>query len=82
MDIKEIPTFTIYGELTDLNTYINQCRKNRFAGAKSKKENTENVMWQTKYLEKITKYPTYIHIAWYTKNKKKDPDNHLLKNLY
>lgn len=65
----------IQGELTDLNTYINGERRNRFIGAKIKKENTENVMWQVGGSEKITNYPIKIDFHWYTKDLKKDPDN-------
>lgn len=70
-----ITTITILGSLVDLNTYINAERRNRFLGAKIKKENTEEVMWQTKNVKPIKNYPVAIEIDWYVKNKKKDPDN-------
>ena len=70
-----ITTITILGELVDLNTYINAERRNRFIGAKIKKENTEEVMWQTKNIKPIKNYPVNIEIDWYVKDKKKDPDN-------
>jgi hypothetical protein len=66
---------TLQGELTDLNTYINAERRNRFIGAKIKKENTEDVMWQTKGKKCVDKYPVRIHIDWYTPTIRKDPDN-------
>ena len=65
----------ILGELTDLNTYVNAERRNRFLGAKIKKENTENVMWQVAGSGKVTEYPVYVNFHWYTKDLKKDPDN-------
>lgn len=65
----------IKGELTDLNKYIREERRNRFAGAKLKKDNTEYVMWKTKGLPKVTFYPLHVHIDWYTKNEMVDPDN-------
>ncbi len=65
----------IKGELTDLNTFIEAERRNRYLGAKLKKENTEYVMWQTKGLEPIRHYPLHIHMTWFTKNEAKDPDN-------
>lgn len=68
-------TIVIKGQLTDLNTFIETERKNRYEGARMKKENTEYVMWQTKGLEKINHYPLHIHITWYTRNLKIDPDN-------
>jgi Holliday junction resolvase RusA-like endonuclease len=66
---------TLIGELTDLNTYINTERRNRFMGAKVKKDNTESVMWQTKKVKPITEYPVHIYITWYVKDQRKDPDN-------
>lgn len=68
-------TITIKGELTDLNKFIDIERKNRYEGARLKKENTEFVMWQTKGLEKMAHYPVHVHITWITKNTKIDPDN-------
>ena len=65
----------IQGELTDLNTYINNERRNRFLGAKIKKENTENIIWQTKNHKPIKNYPVMVNFHWYMPNKKKDPDN-------
>jgi len=70
---------TIFGELTSLNEYINAERSNRFIGAKLKKENTENVQMQclsdeNRKQEPIEK-PCLINFRWFTKNKKKDPDN-------
>lgn len=66
----------IPGELTDLNTYINRERTNRYGGASLKKKNTEIVMWEAKAqrLKKISGQ-VYFTFTWYCKNKKKDPDN-------
>lgn len=68
-------TIVIKGELTDLNKFIETERKNRYEGARMKKENTEYVMWKTKGLEKINHYPLHVHITWTTRNLKIDPDN-------
>lgn len=68
-------TIVIKGELTDLNKFIEADRKNRYSGARVKKENTEYVMWQTKGLQKITHYPLHVHITWFTRNTRVDPDN-------
>ena len=73
--MRIVTKIIIKGELTDLNTYINAERRNRFMGAKIKKENTENVMWQTKGIKPIVDYPVSVHMTWYVKDKKKDPDN-------
>ena len=66
----------IKGELTDLNTYINAERSNRFMGAKIKKDNTIKVYWACKEqkLKKI-KIPVDMNYKWYCKNKRKDKDN-------
>ena len=67
--------FTIKGELTDLNKYINSMNRNRFIGNKVKQQDTELVMWQTKNIKKVTEQPVFISIDWYTPDIKKDPDN-------
>ena len=65
----------IQGELTDLNKYINAERRNRFIGAKIKKDNTNKVIQQTLNVKPFEDYPAHIHIDWYTKNSRVDPDN-------
>jgi hypothetical protein len=67
----------IKGELTDLNTYINAQRTNRFVGAKIKKDETERVAWECKRqkLKKITCEIPEVFIDWYVKDAKKDADN-------
>lgn len=66
----------IQGEMTDLNTYINSERRNRFIAAKIKKEETERVFWEcrSQKLSLITK-PSYFIFTWFLKDKRKDPDN-------
>lgn len=70
---------TILGELVDLNTYINAERRNRFLGAKIKKQETENVWMQClsedNQNQKPIKKPCVIHFKWFTRNERKDPDN-------
>lgn len=65
--------FTIPGELTDLNTYINTERSNKFAGAKLKKDETQQVAWWAYDLKPMKNINLVIN--WYCKNKKKDKDN-------
>lgn len=64
----------IPGELTDLNTYIDAERSNRFAASKIKKSETEKVIWLTKQSGKV-KNKAKIIFNWYCKNQMKDPDN-------
>lgn len=73
---------TLLGELTDLNTYINAERRNRFLGAKIKKENTEDVISQTMNVKRVNKYPVSIKIKWYSKDQRKDPDNIAFSKKY
>jgi hypothetical protein len=66
---------TIFGEFTDLNTYINAERTNRFKAAKIKKDNTKLCAWQTVGLPPITTNYNKIIFYWYVSNTRKDPDN-------
>lgn len=73
-------SFRLYGEYTDLNTYINAERRNRFLAAKLKKEDTWRVCCEVhrlfgtdaRIMEKA--YPLHVTFTWYTKNERKDPD--------
>lgn len=65
----------IEGELVDLNSYIDAERGHRMVAAKLKELYTNFVRYQTLNCKPITLYPVVIQIDWYTKDKKKDPDN-------
>lgn len=75
-------TIVIKGELTDLNKFIEAERRNRYVGARLKRENTDYVMWQTKGLQPIKHYPLHVHITWYTRNTRVDPDNTAFAKKY
>lgn len=70
-------TISIPGELTDLNTYIQAERSNRYVAAKIKRHDTSYVAWQAKVAKvpQITDYPVIISFVWYTKDARKDCDN-------
>jgi Holliday junction resolvase RusA-like endonuclease len=72
------------GTFTDLNTYINAERRNRFIAAKIKKEETERVYWVCKeaVVQPVQEYPVNIHISYYMPNKRKDPDNFLFSKKF
>lgn len=55
--------------LPSLNQYINECRKNRYAGANMKKHVEEDIGW---YINKLPQYdkPISIHFHWVEENKK------------
>jgi len=66
----------IKGELPDLNTEINSAKKHWSYYAKHKKTWTTIVMYEAKkQLYKITYPKLHLEFFWYTKNKRKDPDN-------
>lgn len=66
----------IAGELTDLNTYINKERGNRFAAAAVKEKETTRVYWECKS-QKVKRVipPVFLECRWFTKDLRKDADN-------
>jgi Holliday junction resolvase RusA-like endonuclease len=65
---------TIPHELTDLNSYIQAERGNKFAAAGVKQAMTHVCGLYARSLEPIDKR-VKITFTWYCKNQKKDPDN-------
>jgi len=69
----------LVGELPNLNSYINAERRNRFMGAKLKKDATELVRLQSlRYAGKLTEFPVDINFEWHSKpnrGKHLDHDN-------
>jgi hypothetical protein len=61
-------------ELTDLNTYIQAERGNKFAAAEIKQTMTHICSLYTRSLGPTDKRVKLI-CTWYCKNQKKDPDN-------
>lgn len=61
-------------KLPSLNDYINECRKNKYAGANMKK-NVENDL--ALFINKLPKFknPIRINFTWIESNKKRDLDN-------
>jgi len=74
-------TFSIPGEMVDLNTYIQAERSYYQKSAKIKKEETWRTVARIRELfgsdmvimEEM--YPLHILFVWHTKNTRKDPDN-------
>ena len=60
-------------KLPSCNQYINECRRNRYAGAKMKKEIQEQIGIYIKQIPKIDK-PVKINFTWVEDNKKRDLD--------
>lgn len=69
----EIYTVTIPFRLPSCNTYINECRKNRYGAAKFKADLEEEIgifLNKIPHLEK----PVVIHFTWVEDNKRRDLD--------
>ena len=60
--------------LPSLNQYINECRKNRYAGATMKKQVDSDIGYFINQLPKYEK-PIKIHFHWIEENKRRDFDN-------
>lgn len=64
------------GEFTDLNTYINKERTNRFLASSIKRDETERVWAECKIAGlKLIKEPVFIVFEWFSPDKRKDKDN-------
>lgn len=61
-------------KLPSLNQYINECRKNRYAGATMKAAVEKDLAL---YINKLPTYenPIKIHFLWIEGNKRRDLDN-------
>lgn len=69
----EIRKVEIPLKLPSCNTYIDECRKNRYAAAKMKRETEEMIGWFTKYLTPVEK-TCIIHFTWIEKYMNRDCD--------
>ena len=61
-------------KIPSLNQYVSECRRNRYAGAKMKRDTEEAVSW---YLARLPKFrnPIFIRFHWVEKSRKRDLDN-------
>ena len=60
-------------KLPSCNTYINECRKNKYAAAKMKADIEDEIGWYFRDLPKFEK-PVKIHFHWVEDNKRRDLD--------
>lgn len=72
--------FVIDDKLPSLNDYINVCRRNKYNGAKFKKdvENLILIYIRNATVKKIltpTDKPVIVHFEWHEKTKRRDADN-------
>ena len=61
-------------KLPSLNEYINECRKNKYAGGKMKKEVENDISIFIQRLPQFEK-PIKINFTWIEANKRRDIDN-------
>lgn len=64
----------VRGKLPSLNEYIDACRRNKYVGAKMKHEAERLIIAQIGRMKPITQ-PSVIHLTWYEKTARRDPDN-------
>lgn len=69
----------IKGEMTDLNFYINETRKSRYASADIKREETERVQFAC-FEQRLGRFSDKVNIAIkiFAKDRKKDEDNYFI----
>lgn len=73
--------FVIEMQLPSLNEYQNECRRNKYCGAKFKKDferSIEMFIWKYKrkgLLRSPVSYPVEINVEWHEKDKRRDVDN-------
>ena len=72
--------FVVDDKLPSLNDYINVCRRNKYNGAKFKKDVEKLILIYIRNatVKKIltpTDKPVIVHFEWHEKTKRRDPDN-------
>lgn len=60
-------------KLPSCNDYILECRRNKYAGAKMKREIEEQICWYIKKLPRF-EHPVTINFHWIEGNKRRDLD--------
>ena len=60
-------------KLPSCNDYINECRKNKYAAAKMKRETEDQIGWFIKRLTPI-EAPCVVHFTWIEKSQRRDLD--------
>ena len=68
--------FEVPGKLPSLNDYVNQCRRNPYAGAKAKKDAQEAVAWAIRAARlKPMRPPVSVSFTWVEPDMRRDKDN-------
>lgn len=71
--MEEIYKIEIPLKLPSCNDYINQCRRNKYAGAELKRKTEENII---QYLDQLPEFEKAVKIdfLWVEENKRRDLD--------
>lgn len=69
-----VHTCEIQGKFVGLNEYTEACRRNKYIGAKMKKDAQIQCSWFMHRLPEI-KRPVKIYFIWQEKDHRRDPDN-------
>ncbi len=64
----------VFGKFPSLNEYIAAMNRNRFDGAKMKKQAEHDIMLQIGRLRSFDK-PVFITFTWHEKTRRRDKDN-------
>jgi Holliday junction resolvase RusA-like endonuclease len=73
--------FVVEMQLPSLNEYQNECRRNKYSGAKFKKQIEENIelfIWKYRRqgtLRPIETFPCALKVEWHEKDRRRDVDN-------
>ena len=70
-----MPHFTFYGRLGTYNEYIEECRKNPYAGAKMKNRDEALVMWNMSDVAEYHFNKVILHYRFFEVDRKRDKDN-------
>ena len=71
---EEVYRIEIPYRFMSFNQYINECRKNKYSGARAKKKIQNDIGWYIRQLPVFDK-PIKIHFHWIEENKRRDLDN-------
>ena len=76
-----IKRYIINEKLDNINTIINDNRRNKYLGASKKKKEQERIKEYIKDTSPIKEYPIKIRCNWYIKNTNSDLDNKSVKSI-
>lgn len=76
MKNKKVEQLVIYGQLPNLNQYIDAERTNRYMAAALKKNTQDQIIIAIKQAG-LTRFdnPVYMRYKWFEKNRRRDKDN-------